>query len=158
MLYKKFKQVLKYLQMHAIDLLMTGTHIIEIIIATFLGIVVFFWSVRLLGQITMAANMPATTESFHELLEFCFSLIIIVEFVRMLIKHSMMSVVEVLVFAIARGLIVDHENAVNMLISIACIAILMFVRRFALDDQIETNLKKSGNEVKVVTAGDKNDA
>ena len=137
MLNRRLKQFLDYMQKHAIDSLMTATHVIEIVIATFLGIVVFFWSLNLFVELPELLTMTASTNSFHEILEYCFSLIIIVEFVRMLIKHSMLSVVEVLVFAIARGLIVDHEDPINMLVSIACIAILLFVRRFALNDLLE---------------------
>ena len=48
-----------------------------------------------------------------------FNAIIIIEFIRMLIKHSINTVLEVLIFAIARGLVVGHEKPLEELIRIA---------------------------------------
>lgn len=51
-----------------------------------------------------------------------------------LIKHSMNTIVEVLIFAIARGLVVGHEKPLEVLIQIACIAILLVCRKFLFHD------------------------
>lgn len=63
-----------------------------------------------------------------------FSIIIIVEFIRMLIRHSMNTVIEVLIFAIARGLVAGHEEPLNALISILAIAVLLACRKFLFHD------------------------
>lgn len=63
-----------------------------------------------------------------------FSIIIIVEFIRMLIRHSMNTVIEVLIFAIARGLVAGHQEPLNALISILAIAVLLACRKFLFHD------------------------
>ncbi len=57
-------------------------------------------------------------------------LIIGVEFVKMLAKHTPGSVIEVLLFAIARKLIVDHSSSMDLLIGVVAIAILFFIKKF----------------------------
>ncbi len=59
-----------------------------------------------------------------------FNVVIVIEFIRMLVKHSTNTVVEVLLFAIARGLVVGHEEPLDALIRIVCIAILLACRKF----------------------------
>ena len=59
-----------------------------------------------------------------------FNVVIVIEFIRMLVKHSTNTVVEVLLFAIARGLVVGHEEPFDALIRIVCIAILLACRKF----------------------------
>ena len=59
-----------------------------------------------------------------------FTLVIGIEFVRMLIKHTPGAVVEVLLFAIARQLIVEHAAAWQTLIGIVSIAGVFAVRKF----------------------------
>ena len=66
----------------------------------------------------------------EDVMKEAFNVVIVVEFVRMLIKHSMNTIVEVLIFAIARGLVVGHEKPVYALISIISIAILLASRKF----------------------------
>ena len=66
----------------------------------------------------------------EDILLTAFNAVIVIEFIRMLIKHSMNTIVEVLIFAIARGLVVGHEKPLEVLIQIACIAILLVCRKF----------------------------
>ena len=70
----------------------------------------------------------------ENLMSTAFSVIIVIEFIRMLIRHSMNTVVEVLIFAIARGLVAGHEKPLNALISIIAIAILLACRKYLFHD------------------------
>ena len=85
------------------------------------------------GKMVLAAidfgSMPFD-DYISNLMVTAFSVIIVIEFIRMLIRHSMNTVVEVLIFAIARGLVAGHESPVNALISIVAIAILLACRKF----------------------------
>lgn len=65
----------------------------------------------------------------EKLLSSAFSVIIVIEFVRMLVKHSMNTVVEVLIFAIARGIVAGHEQSLSMLIRVVAIALLLLCRK-----------------------------
>ena len=66
----------------------------------------------------------------EDILITAFNAVIVIEFIRMLIKHSMNTVIEVLIFAIARLLVVGHEKPLEALVSIVSIAILLLCRRF----------------------------
>ena len=57
-------------------------------------------------------------------------IVIGIEFIKMLAKHSPGSVLEVLLYAIARHMIVGHEDAVQNLVSVAAIALIFIIRRF----------------------------
>lgn len=65
-----------------------------------------------------------------DILVTAFNAIIVIEFIRMLIKHSMNTIIEVLIFAIARSLVVGHEQPLEVLIHIVCIAILLLCRKY----------------------------
>ena len=63
-------------------------------------------------------------------LERSLDIVIGIEFIKMLAKHSPGSSLEVLLYAIARHMIVGHESAVENFISVASIALIFFVRKF----------------------------
>lgn len=76
---------------------------------------------------------------FNDFLKDMFNIIIGIELLKMLCQHSLDSVVEVLLFAVARMMIIDHVKIWEMLIGIVAIAILFLIRKFlfvsALDKQ-----------------------
>lgn len=66
----------------------------------------------------------------YEFLTRALDIVIGIEFIKMLAKHSPGSVLEVLLYAIARNMIVGHEDAVQNLVSVAAIALIFIIRRF----------------------------
>lgn len=68
--------------------------------------------------------------NYDDLLTNCFNLIIGVELIRMLYKHNPSTVFEVLLFAIARQVILAHDDAITTLIGVIAIAILFATRKF----------------------------
>ena len=63
-------------------------------------------------------------------LERSLDIVIGIEFIKMLAKHSPGSSLEVLLYAIARHLVVGHDSAVENLLSVGAIALIFIVRRF----------------------------
>ena len=59
-----------------------------------------------------------------------FNLIIGVEFIKMLAKHTPGSAIEVLLFAIARQMVVGHTTPLENLIGIVTIALIFAIRKF----------------------------
>lgn len=57
-------------------------------------------------------------------------IVIGIEFIKMLAKHSPGSSLEVLLYAIARHMVVGHESAMENLLSVSAIALIFIVRRF----------------------------
>jgi hypothetical protein len=105
---------------------------IELIIAALLLIVVAIQVVEiglnLSGQEIVIIAMP-----FESILAMSLNLVIGVEFVKMLYKHTPASVINVLLFATARLMIVYHERALDLLIGAIALAGLFATKRFLID-------------------------
>ena len=69
-------------------------------------------------------------ESISHYLEICLDIVICVEFLKMLCRHNMDAVIEVLIFTLTRHLIVVHGTAIENIISVAAIAVLFAVRKY----------------------------
>ena len=80
--------------------------------------------------------------NYEDLVETCFNLIIGVELIRMLYQHKPSTVFEVLLFAIARQVIMAHNNPVSSLIGVISIALLFATRKFLFIEFDELNRKK----------------
>ena len=63
-------------------------------------------------------------------LERSLDIVIGIEFIKMLAKHSPGSSLEVLLYAIARHLVVGHDSAIENLLSVGAIALIFIVRKF----------------------------
>ena len=63
-------------------------------------------------------------------LERSLDIVIGIEFIKMLAKHSPGSSLEVLLYAIARHLVVGHDSAFENLLSVGAIALIFVVRKF----------------------------
>lgn len=63
-------------------------------------------------------------------LERALDIVIGIEFIKMLAKHSPGSVLEVLLYAIARHMIIGHGSAVENLISVGTIALIFIIRKY----------------------------
>ena len=57
-------------------------------------------------------------------------MVIGIEFVKMLAKHSPGSAIEVLLFAIARQMVVEHTSPVENLVSILAILLIFVIREY----------------------------
>ena len=86
--------------------------------------------IPLLKEMPHLMSHSSGTAEFHEFLENTLTLVIGIEFIKMLIKHTPGSVVEVLLFAIARHAILAGGTALENLLTILSIAVIFAVRKF----------------------------
>lgn len=89
----------------------------------------------LLAIVPLIWEMPALLSnendySFHVFLEHAFNLVIGIEFVRMLVKHTPGSALEVLLFAIARHLVLGGETGPDLILGVAAIAGIFAIRKY----------------------------
>lgn len=105
------------------------TTYLEFIIALILAAGIIMMTIQL---VLSFGNLPDLNQypNYDDLLTTCFNLIIGVEMIRMLYLHTPMTVFEVLLFAIARQIIIDHTSPINSLIGVIAIAILFATRKF----------------------------
>lgn len=103
--------------------------VLEFIITIMLGIGILLLCLRMASSLT---NIPNLNEwpNYNDLLETCFNLIIGVELIRMMYQHTPDSVFEVLLFAIARHIIMDHSSIWSSLVGVCAIAVLFATRKY----------------------------
>lgn len=125
-------------------------NIIETIIGVLLIISISISVIYLIFDLTSIIRFRNTIESFSNYLSASFSLIIGIEFIKMLSKHTPETVIEVLLFAIARHLIVDHGSSLENLIGIASIAALFAIRKYLFFnfDEVEKTIYRGSERVK----------
>ena len=85
---------------------------------------------------TMEGYFREVDHLLHNLL----TIVVGLEFVRMLIDTTPANILEVLTVAIARHIIISHEDPFGLLIGIVCLAGIFAVRRFLIrhkDMQVE---------------------
>ena len=71
------------------------------------------------------------------------TIVLCVEFVSMLCTHTMDSVVEVVLMAIARQIIVSHPAAIETLLMVLAIGVLFAVRKFLFIDALDSRTHHS---------------
>ena len=103
--------------------------ILEFFISIMLSIGIILLSIRLAGSLSNIPNLDVYP-NYEDLLDTCFNLIIGVELIRMMYYHTPDTVFEVLLFAIARQIIIDHSSPLSSLIGVSAIALLFATRKF----------------------------
>ena len=91
----------------------------------------------LLKELPLLASMSTGTESYRHFLENALDLVIGIEFIKMLIKHTPGSVVEVLLFALSRHMVLEGGNAMENLLTVCAIALIFVIRKFLFIDSFE---------------------
>lgn len=84
---------------------------------------------------------------FSIILEKIFSVIIGIEFLKMLCRHNIDSVVEVILFTLARKMILEHGTAFDSLLTIISIAILFCIRKYLFVKQLDRCVEVDEEEI-----------
>ncbi|PHV71940.1 hypothetical protein CS063_00240 [Sporanaerobium hydrogeniformans] len=108
-----------YMEIFISVLLLVGISIATINLAT-----------ELIGMSKVALASPDVTLPIEEYLATGLQLIIGVEFIKMIAKHTVGSAIDVLLFAIARKLVISHGSALDLLLGIIAIAILFIIKHY----------------------------
>ena len=81
-------------------------------------------------KIPLLLSMHTGTESYRHFLESALDLVIGIEFIKMLVKHTPGSVVEVLLFALSRHMVLAGGSARDNLLTVCAIAIIFAIRKY----------------------------
>lgn len=104
----------------------------EIVLSVIILVVIAFAGVRLVCEVLKTNVWDMDSSFFSTFLAAGLSLVVGVEFVKMLCQHSTKTVLEVLMFATARQMVVEHLSTLETLIGVVAIAVLFAVRRFLM--------------------------
>ena len=119
---------------------------IEMFISFILTLVIIVLAGRLLVEAFDMEFILGGENVFEYFLEKAMTLAVGVEFIKMLCKHTPGTIVEVLMFAIARHMIVSHASVWDTLVGVLCIAILFATRKYLFiphDDVTRVTLRAS---------------
>lgn len=106
------------------------TYALELIVAFFIIIAIVISLIKAGADLAGLWTALDDQTAFRSYLEVVFDIVIGIEFIKMLCRHDLSSVVEVLLFAIARQMIVEHMPMNQGLIGIIAISILFAVRKW----------------------------
>lgn len=104
--------------------------LIEILISAIVLIAILITGWQVLKEAFMLSSTSNIYDDFTLFLGHAFNLVIGVEFIKMLSKHTPGSAIEVLLFTIARQMVIEHTSPVGNLITIVTVAIIFAIRKF----------------------------
>lgn len=139
----------KYLQ----DIVTEVSHYLEMTLSLILMVAMVFFALSLIGEIPGFVSSKIDNDHLFELvLSRAMSLAVGVELIKMLSKPSPATVIEVLLFALTRQLIVDHPNMTDFLLGIVAVAILFAIRRylFIQFDNATRMIIRASHKIKMV--------
>ena len=105
---------------------------IEIAVSILILISILLASVSLVQEMGLFDGKLLTVDTFEGFLGHALALVIGLEFIKMLIKHTPGAAIEVLLYAIARQIIVYHTTTLETLIGILAVAAIFAIRKFLL--------------------------
>lgn len=107
---------------------------IEIFISVLILIGILVGTINLATELIMMSKEALTAADImlpvEEFIAAALQLIIGVEFVKMISKHTVGSTIDVLLFAIARKLVVSHGSSLELLLGIIGIGILFVIKYY----------------------------
>ena len=70
--------------------------------------------------------------SLYEFFGSVMNIVVGLEFIKMLVLHTPKAVIDVLLFAIARQLVVSHSSSMDTLLGVAAVALIFVIKKFLL--------------------------
>lgn len=109
------------------------TFFLELLVAVFVVCLILYF----LGRLFLSFVQAPDKFSFMHFLELTLDIVIGIEFLKMLCRHNINSVVEVLLFALARHMIVEDTSMMENLLCATGAALLFVVRKYLYVPEID---------------------
>lgn len=123
--------------------LVTFSEIVEVVLAIAVAVLLVMDIIGLLPKIGAFWAVRGDAEEFSKLLSSVLGIVVGTEFIKMLIKPTFSNVTEVLVFLIARHVILSEATPLDNLISVISIAVL-FILEYLLKAHNEGDSGEEG--------------
>lgn len=117
----------------AVSTLLKTAWVLELVIAVFILIVTVVQMV-LTGKESLT-SLLAGQFNLDQFLAGAMNIIVGLEFMKMLILHTPRAVTDVLLFAIARQLVVSHSTPTDTLIGVSAVALIFVIKKFLHTDE-----------------------
>lgn len=139
-----------------IKFLLKTAWILELIIALFILVITVVQMV-LTGMDSL--NYLALGQfSLDEFLANTMNIVVGLEFVKMLILHTPRAVTDVLLFAIARQLVVSHSSSMDTLLGVAAVVLIFVIKKYLLSKEDSVPPKEVINQFSQEIAAQKEEA
>lgn len=106
--------------------------IVEIIISTIMLLVIGYLTLILLIKICTDPTFLAGENPLDSVFSYALNLVIGVEFIKMLVRHTPTNVLEVLVLVTSRQIVVAHGSILQTLLGVIAIILLFAARKYLL--------------------------
>ena len=116
----------------------TVANYFEVVIAIVILAIVAVRAIEIVAEV-FGLHLVILQLPFDRILSMTLALVIGVEFTKMLFKHTPESVLDVLLFAIARQVVMYHERTMDLLFGIVAIAGLFAIKKFLVDKYAAEN-------------------
>ena len=104
--------------------------IFELIVAIFITTVIIFMLYNLVSQIINNDIFQMSSSDFSTFLASALSLVVGLEFVKLLCQHTPENLIEVLMLAISRQMVVEHLDTFQMLLGVVSIVALLTAKKY----------------------------
>lgn len=120
------------------------TFYLEFVLALFIIAAVIIGMVDLVRYLILifTTNPIDTYDLFQKFLGHVLLMVVGVELVVMLVYHSPSSVIEVLLYAVARKLLIGNQGMLDFILGIIAIAAIFAIRRFLYIEDLSNNKNK----------------
>ncbi len=106
------------------------TFYLELVVAALVIIMIIGMIVGTVIELFQEPGKLTDTARFTDMLGIVLNVVVGIEFLKMLCRHNMDSVIEVLLFALARQLIVSQHSTLEGLLCVVAVAVLFVVRKY----------------------------
>lgn len=109
----------------------------EAILSVFILIAILIGFIDLVKYFEIILDLAPQNsyEYFQDFLSYVLLLVIGLEMIIMLIRHTPGSVIEVLIFGIARKLLIHSDNMIDLVLGIAALAGLFGIKKYLFKDR-----------------------
>lgn len=120
------------------DIVFSAARYTEVLISIIITVVIIALIIDLILSLATTPLLQSGTDYFMKFLASSLNLVVGIEFVKMLCKHTPETLVEVLMFATARQMVVEHLATWETFIGVVSIAILFAVRKYLFLKTVES--------------------
>ena len=117
--------------------------VLEMIAAALMLVGILFSTCSLIRNVDLFRELLLDTSSFRGYMDQIFMLVIGIEFLVMLCKQNSENVIEVLIFLVARHMIVGETTPYQDFVSVVSVALLCVVRRYLRINNEKRDEKKA---------------
>lgn len=119
--------------------------LLEMIAAALMLVGILFATFSLITNVDIFRQLLSDTSSFRGYMDQIFMLVIGIEFLVMLCRPNSENVIEVLIFLVARHMIVGETTPYQDFVSVVSVALLCVVRRYLRINNEKRDEKKTAN-------------